>query len=504
MASTTCLAAFCASAADSADELAKKLDPFMAEMEASPLAPPSYSLAVASGDTLLYSRVKGKKILGGDDPLTLDTPLYIASVTKSFMGLLAAKLDADGIVPLDATLADMWPSLDLPAPIDATGITMRDLLTHTAGIENDPLVIGTAYVGDIGVNAYEEILEQHSKPIERSLTYDNIGYLIYAAILENRTGRTWQKWLADEIHEPLGLASAITQPGSVADGTLGVGSHFSPVSKKGWIPAAAKPDDLMHPAGGHFISTADAIRWLQANMNQSVLASAVYAEAQRPYAYRKRARKYGDMTCDGYALGWNICDYSGHRVLYHGGTYNGMMIFMTFMPDDDLVISSINGARAYGWTFGLHGMQQAIDYALKLEDADANAGRRLEGRLNSQQRYLRSRVRKREKVLRAATAPEAVELRQQLIGQYRSGAFGPGNICEKDGKLILSVGSYTAEIVAGRRGEAYVMDRAYGEPQKIAVVAGPGAGPFAFNWEGGRFEKLSSREGCVGNQVEAR
>ncbi|MFC4348965.1 serine hydrolase domain-containing protein [Kordiimonas lipolytica] len=501
-----CIAALSLSISASADQDAapynSKLDAFLAEAEASPLAPPSYSLAIANGDKLLYSRLKGPRILGQDSPLELDSPLYIASVTKSFVGLLAARLDAEGVLSLDATLADEWPSLELPAPIDAAGITMRDLLTHNFGFENDPLVVRTAYVGGTSLADYEAILEGSSVSIEPGFSYDNLGYLIYAAVLEQKTGRSWHDWLASDIFQPLGLASASTKPSEISSDKIALGNHYDPNAKEGWTPAKAKADDLMHPAGGLFVSTGDAVRWLQANVTRKVFADAIYEVAQTPYVKREKPKKYADMTCTGYALGWQTCDYAGHRVLYHGGTYDGMMIFMLYLPDDDLVVSSINGARAFGWTFGWNAVQQGLDYALGLEGADDKAIERLAGRVESQLGYANFRGRIREQALRGATMAGAAKLRQDLIGLYSSDAYGEASLCEADGKLTFKIGRFSAEVISGPDGVARIMERAYGEPSKLKVEYSE-AGMPSFEWEGGQFEKQAGKA-CVGEVDQSR
>jgi CubicO group peptidase (beta-lactamase class C family) len=479
-----------------AGDMTAPLDAFLAEQELSPLSPPSYSLVVANGEKVVYSRLKGERVMGSPEPLDMDDRLYIASVSKSFTGLLAAKLDAEGVLSLDATLAEEWPSLDLPEPIDASKITMRMLLSHNFGFENDPLVVRTAYVGDTPVADYEAILESHSVPIEPGFSYDNLGYLIYAAVLERKTGRSWKDWLASDIHMPLGLATATNKPSEIAEGELALGYHFNPLAKTGWEAAPAKADDLVHPAGGHFISSADAVRWLQANMTRAVLDEEIYEAAQTAYAKREPAKKYADMSCDGYGLGWQTCDYAGHRVFYHGGTYDGMMIFMLFLPDDNLAVASINRARAFGWTFGWNATLQAIDYALGLEGADANAKRRLEDRLESQERYAQFRMRIREAALRDAASPAAAALRTALPGHYTSPAYGEADVCDADDKLVFTVGRFKAELLAGTGGKGYMLERAYGEPSKVEMSQ-EADGKVTFKWEGGTFTR-SGDAACLG------
>lgn len=492
-----CLNALSANAGQSGHDLVAKLDAFMEAQDAGPLAPPSYTLAVASGNELLYSRARGTAIHGEERPLTLDTPVYIASVTKSFMGLLAAKLDADGVLPLKSTIAEAWPELKLPAPLDPSAITMLDLLSHTSGIVNDPLVIRTAYSGGTPTRDYKQILETHSTSGERTFDYENLGYLVYAAIAEQKTGKTWQRLLNDYVHTPLGLATASNMPSEIAPDVIGLGNDLSPLDRSGWRAAPAKSDDQMHPAGGHFISTYDAVRWLQAHVKRDVFEAGVYEAAHTQYARREPTKKYADMSCDGYALGWNTCSYEGHRLYYHGGTYNGMMIFMMFLPDDDLVISSINGARAMGWTFGWNTVMQALDLALELDGGADNAKRRLEGRAASQVRYLNYRVRIREAALRKATTTDAVALRQALIGSYHSDAFGNASVCETDdGKVMFAIGQFSAEVLATGANTFVLLERAYGEPGEVTVETPTNP---VFEWEGGRFKRVDPN-GCVGSE----
>lgn len=481
-------------------DLAKKMDVFVDGLEASPLAPPSYSLAITTSDQILYSRLKGSQKFGEEAALTLDSRLYVASVSKSFLGLLAARLDAEGVIPLGASLADMWPSLKLPDQFDPESITMTDLLSHTAGILNDPLTYRTAYVGGTGTDKYEQILEQFSEPIGRGFSYDNIGYLIYAAILAQQTGRTWRSWLDSYIHAPLNLRGAATSSSEIDPVSLAVGSHLAPLTRSGWQPAGAKPDELMHPAGGHFLSTGAAVKWLQAQLKHQEFGGAVYNVAHQPYAQHIPLRRYSDMRCGGYGLGWHTCDYQGRKVMYHGGTYDGMMIFMVFLPDDDLVVSSINGARSFGWVFGWHSVLQAIDYALSLDGADENAQRRLNDWLARMQRSLNNRVRAREEILLEAASPAADDMRLRLTGSYKSDAYGAASICEENGRLLFKTGLYEAEVLPGADDRLYLLERAYGRPQKLEVTLPDGP---SFIWQGGTFARIDAK-GCVGKEGQDR
>ncbi len=68
-------------------------------------------------------------------PLAEDTPFYIASTTKSFVGLLAVILADKGYFKLDEPIAKYLPELQFAdKKIQPDKITMRDLVYHVHGI----------------------------------------------------------------------------------------------------------------------------------------------------------------------------------------------------------------------------------------------------------------------------------------------------------------------------------------------------------------------------------
>jgi methyl acetate hydrolase len=114
--------------------------------------------AVASGDVpgvvamaidrngLLYAGAFGKRVIGGLQPMTLDTVVWIASMTKAITGAAAMQLVERGALNLEAPASRWAPELGAVQVLegfDASGaprlrppkrpITLRHLLTHTAG-----------------------------------------------------------------------------------------------------------------------------------------------------------------------------------------------------------------------------------------------------------------------------------------------------------------------------------------------------------------------------------
>ena len=104
-------------------------------------------VAMAATDReLLYEGAAGKRSLDGEAEMTLDTVVWLASMTKAITSAAALQLVEQGKLSLDQPLGELLPGLAAPQILegfDADGtprlrpaqraITLRHLLTHTAG-----------------------------------------------------------------------------------------------------------------------------------------------------------------------------------------------------------------------------------------------------------------------------------------------------------------------------------------------------------------------------------
>ena len=123
-------------------------------------AVPGVVAAAATDQGVLYEGAFGKRDLGQPAAMTGDTVFWIASMTKALTGTAAMQLVEQGRLALDAPASKWAPQLadvKVLEGIDAAGeaklraprsqITLRQLLTHTAGFGYD---IWSADLGQIG------------------------------------------------------------------------------------------------------------------------------------------------------------------------------------------------------------------------------------------------------------------------------------------------------------------------------------------------------------------
>ncbi|RJE78295.1 hypothetical protein BGP78_05345 [Pseudoalteromonas sp. MSK9-3] len=341
---------------------------------------PGYGLVVVTPDELVLNHVQGLRNSETKAPLTVNTPIYIASQTKAIVGLLAHKLDKKGVLKLDSTLADHWPQLKLPGAINAAEWTMSDLLNHMLPIYADDLVYLEAYVTELNYQDYPKIIETTAVKRESGFEYDNLGYNIYTAILHQATGKPWQQWLQEEIFQPLKMTKTSAKTSDFPLTELSW-NHVWLGDDKGYIAVPPKTDAMMQSSGGVVTSTTDLAKWLQLHLKQgnqiAGFSHKLMTSAQQlGTSYEASDRNPYGMLCDGYAFGWNTCSFKEHQVYLHGGGYTGARTIMAFVPKLNVGIGIFsNSDNQTGWHTG-NTLSQFLHYMIDESTAEVAAKER--------------------------------------------------------------------------------------------------------------------------------
>ena len=338
---------------------------------------PGFAVVVVTPDAVIMNRTQGQRRAATGAPMTSETPIYIASQTKAYMGLLAAWLDAQGILALDSRITDYWPDLQFPEGVDPADWTLRDLISHQVPIEAEMITILEAYVLQVQASDYPALIANYASAREPGFQYDNLGYNIYGAILETATGRSWQDWLDQVIFDPLGMEHTSARTSDFALDELSWG-HIWQGEDAGWHEVRPKTDAIMQSAGGLVTSTDDMAAWLQLQLRGeapagSGITAAMLAEAQTSAVdtHQDDRRNAIELLCSGYALGWNICDFEGHALYVHGGGYTGIRTMMAFAPDLGVGIATFsNSDNMTGWVTS-RTVIQYLQFLTGHEDAES-------------------------------------------------------------------------------------------------------------------------------------
>jgi CubicO group peptidase (beta-lactamase class C family) len=195
-----------------AEDVTAWLDGFLpARMEAAGIV--GGTVAVVADGEVIASRGYGSESVGGEPVDPGETLFRAGSVSKLVTATAAMQLVQDGRVDLDTDI-DEYLDIDVPRRFDDP-ITLRHLLTHTAGFEER--VLPFIYERPEDLPSLRDVVAQDPpEQIFRPGTvpaYSNYGMALAGYLVEVVSGQPYEEYVAANILEPLGMAdSSVAQP----------------------------------------------------------------------------------------------------------------------------------------------------------------------------------------------------------------------------------------------------------------------------------------------------
>jgi CubicO group peptidase (beta-lactamase class C family) len=292
---------------------------------------PSVSIAVVRDGTLVMARAWGK----ASDTVPVaraDMPYQIASNSKQFLAALLLRLAHEGKLSLDDKVAK-W----LPQVSGADTIAVRQLLSHTAGLQ-DYWPQDYAFPDMATPTTPEAIIRRWAmKPLDYEpgtrWQYSNTGYVVAGRIAELAGGAPLDTLLKTYLFDPLGLhllfiddANGPQYPHGHDRHALGPVRQVTPPAR-GWLYAA----------GELSMTASDLALWDIARIRRQVLTPAEWDEQETPV-------HVADGTSNGYALGVHVGQHGGRRVIDHGGEAVGFLSQNTVWPNERAAVVVLTNA----------------------------------------------------------------------------------------------------------------------------------------------------------------
>ena len=304
---------------------------------------PGAVVTIVHNGRILVTRGYGYAATGADGeqqrPVDADTLFRIASVSKLSTSIAVMQLVERGELDLDV---DISAYTDVKIPRRYSGdITLRHLLTHTAGFEERGRNLVTSESGpfDLDKSVRQDPPEQVFAP-GTTPAYSNYGISLSGYIVEKISGEAFEDYVQAHVLEPAGMDSSTFEqplPERLAD-RMANGYKTS--------GGRAQPFELIDsPAGGMTTSGTDAGKFMLAMLNQSQGSALLKGETwQQMFSPGLGADQLG-VLAEGKQMGLGFFDESrnGHRILGHeGGTV--FQAEMEIYPDDDSgVFVAVNG-----------------------------------------------------------------------------------------------------------------------------------------------------------------
>jgi CubicO group peptidase (beta-lactamase class C family) len=313
---------------------------------------PGASLAILADDQLATAAT-GVINLGTEVQTTTDSVFQVGSITKVWTATLIMQLVDEGLLSLDAPLSEVLPELTLASPGATTQITVRNLLSHTSGIDGD--LFDDAGRGADNVERYVANCAKLSllHPAGATMSYCNSGFVIAGRIIEQLTGDSWDAALRSRLIRPLGLTRTVTLPEEAirfraayghqeVDGTW----QLAPV----WtLPGGSGP------AGGIVASATDIIEFARLHLRAGAVPDGGASNTTRLLSAASAAQmQEAQVEVPTYpagtrhvGLGWHLYDWDGHRMIAHNGGTIGQYAFLVAFPDRDGAVCLLtNGGQA--------------------------------------------------------------------------------------------------------------------------------------------------------------
>lgn len=331
---------------------------------------PGVALAVVRPGQPDWVRGYGVRALGKPGRVDADTRFAVASNTKSMTAALLATLVDEGKVGWDEPVVKYLPDFAMYDEATTRAMTVRDLLVHRSGL---PLGAGDLMIWPTTTHTREEVVRglRHLKPVRGFRTgydYDNVLYIVAGQLIERVTGQSWEEAVTARILRPAGMAQAVPAP-SMAPAANLAGRHVKlggPVYNMGTMQRVERQEtDSFAPAGGVQASARDMAAWLRLQLAQGKAPDGrqVWSEAQAAELWKPQTiisntagptpEEPGRSIFNTYALGWNVFDYRGERVVGHSGAMNGQLTITAMIPGRNAGVVVLTNAEERGVMTGL-------------------------------------------------------------------------------------------------------------------------------------------------------
>ncbi|ACT01541.1 serine hydrolase domain-containing protein [Paenibacillus sp. JDR-2] len=314
------------------------------------------AVVVVKENQVIYEKGFGLARVGlHERGFTPDTIVCVMSIAKSFTAAALLTLVEEGRLDLADPLVHYLPYFQTTEPELSGLITVKQLLSHTAGFGGD-LGIGDLVAPNAAELAfYDQLTRQVGMPdsllrqiqnreditrLIRKITladqpgtnwnYCTDAYIVAADLFEKVSGQSWEGYM-----EALFLVLQLNRTTLNAENVTQDDNHASYYSCKtgdsNILPSPFPVNPVAAPMGFLYSTANDLGRYLNAYMSDRPFISPALMEKMFEPVWLFDSN-------EGYALGWGTSMEKGYSVMEHGGGYQGVSAYLCMVPSEKLGI----------------------------------------------------------------------------------------------------------------------------------------------------------------------
>ena len=263
-------------------------------------------------------------------PVKAETVFQSGSIGKQFTAAAVMLLVEEGKIGLNDPLSKYFAE----GPGWWSGVTIRELLSHTAGF--------TDYPKDFDLRkdySEEELLKMveaisPAYPPGTSWAYSNLGYVTLGILIHRVSGQYFGDFLQERVFKPLGMSATriISEADIIPNRAAGYRLENEQIKNQEWVsPSANSTAD-----GSLYFTILDLAKWDAALYTEKVLK-----ESSKREMWTVANLRDGKPNPGSYGFAWFVDSRNGHRLVGHDGRWQGFTTHIARYLDDRLTIVTL-------------------------------------------------------------------------------------------------------------------------------------------------------------------
>ncbi len=288
---------------------------------------PGLSLLVAREGRIVRAQGYGLANIELQVPVKPETVFQSGSVGKQFTATAVMMLVEEGKIRLDETVRQYLKG----TPLTWQPVTIRELLSHTAGFTDYPKNFD--FRKDYTEGQLLKIVESIplAFPPGTQWSYSNLGYLTLGILLHEVTGQFYGDFLQERIFRPLKMDTTriISEADIVPNRAAGYRLVKGELKNQEWV----SPTLNTTADGALYFSILDLAKWDSALYTEKLLT-----RASLDQMWTVTKLKNGQPNSGHYGFGWSMEYKNGHRMIGHDGAWQGFESNISRYVDDKLTV----------------------------------------------------------------------------------------------------------------------------------------------------------------------
>ena len=280
-------------------------------------------IVVAKNGQIVFEDYTGVANFKTRDSITMNTPLHVASTSKTFTGMEIMRLRDQGRLSLSDSIQQYFP--DLPYH----GITIRMMLSHRSGLPNYLNFMDKDW-NKRKMATNQDVLNYmiaNKPPVEampdKSFHYSNTNFMLLALVVEHITHQPFPQFMKDSLFTPLGMNNTYI---------------FSSTDSMNYVPTMVgnRPYEITYLDGTYgdknvYTTARDLLQWDRALYQHTFVNKAALDTAFTPQSHEKESKH-------NYGLAWRIYTNGAEHFVYHNGRWHGSNSSFTRLLGDTATI----------------------------------------------------------------------------------------------------------------------------------------------------------------------